>query len=86
VNLWSFGPIGPDAVVADAACLNNPVEVLAADTPTPHQLMGLVLTEETFADLNRPPMQSAEAALAAAEDLNQALAPTAAGPTNKDCP
>jgi len=81
----AFGPEAWAAVLADTACPEPGSDAMAADNPSPSLLMGLMLTEETFADLNRPPIQSAEEALAEAEDLNKALEPTAAGPAAKAC-
>lgn len=81
----AFGPEAWAEVLADTACPEPGSDAMAADNPSPSLLMGLMLTEETFADLNRPPIQSTEEALAEAEDLNKALEPTAAGQAAKAC-
>ena len=81
----AFGIDDDPAVLAETACPEPGFDAMAADSPSPSMLMGLMLTEETFADMNRPPVQSAEEVLAEAEDLHRALEPTAAGEAAKAC-
>ncbi len=81
----AFGIDDDPAVLAETACPEPGLGTIAADSPSPTELMGLMLTEEVFADMNRPPMQTADEALAEAEDLNLALEPTAAGKAATTC-
>lgn len=81
----AFGIDDDPAVLAETACPEPGFDAMAADSPGPSMLMGLMLTEETFADMNRPPVQSAEEVFAEAQDLHRALEPTAAGEAAKAC-
>lgn len=81
----AFGTEEDAAVLAKTARPEPGAATADADGPSPVELMGLMLTEETFADLNRSPRKAAEEALANAKDLNKALEPTAAGAAAATC-